>query len=550
MDDKHFDKLLNDMKEDYERMPEYADKQSIVDEIYQEKKPGIWRRLGPPAAGVAVLMIFAIMLFTMTDQSNEQADGHADDQVNDESNSDSNELMTFFLEGKEYFRQSIGMKNVDDFYRVQRAREMVNYYEDKDSPDAIESGEQSISSILYTPERAMSRIQNSHGSDDVGKILDIKFMIEGLREFQVDFQEVLAGRISKSELTVEEQKDIVTFQDNLQAYPGPDAIKDLLRALNKNGYHILQRSDGQLKVKVDYTFMIEVVKNLNIAGASFESYLRLFVTEVDPDHPGIGNDYGLTWDEFDDVLLEIDAYYEKYKEDRQTQYFEYDLFPLTTIYLNDYLSAGVRVGEQIPIHAQEELRTFVETHKESSLWALVYDAVETYKANDWIRVDRKVTSEEVSEALGYQYVPSYEEDEDAEVIHEALLPLDETLQALYAAYQQEKNPELLRDVSAFDVMRLYMYAQDQGDFDTYYSMYDKTGILGDIEKDIVRKEAEEVADPEYGKLAAQIDYTVFYNQLPENETVFYFRSKDNEERGAFQMVKQDGVWKVPFMPMQ
>lgn len=539
MDDKKLDKLLHEMKSDYENLPKFVDNQTVMQSVFQKRQFN-WNKYIPTLAAIAGLLIFVIITLGSIDSK----------QQMDKDTEDNGPLMGYFLDRKEAFQQSLGLEDVDDLGRVKHARKLVDHYEEKDN---IEDGKHTIYQLLETPTMKIESFNNSTSSSGAPDYFVVQDVIAQLKDFQMTFQFLLDNRIANN-MSKSEKQTIIEYQNDLQEYNFPDATEKLLSVFNKQGYFITLSEDGKMTAKVDYLYVIEKLDFKHSKSKAYKDYLWLLGTEIDPEKPGIGNDYGIEWTAFDEVLLSVEEFYSSYKNmDEQYRMFKGTLFHYTTIYLNDYLSAGVDVGDAIPKDGQQELKAFLKGHKKSKFWNLVYKAVEQYENNDWIRTNYKVSDQLVSKTIeaDREYggmVSDY--DNKLEV---TLLPLKDALLQTYEKYKESKDLDLLKDLSAFKVMQLFMYASDKGDFDTYYSLYDTNGVLADVGKEEIRQESAMAADTEFQQLAEKTNYILVDEKQEKKETIFYFvPSEDTDtEMRAFRMVQNEkGIWKVPYMPMQ
>ncbi|WP_164668278.1 hypothetical protein [Virgibacillus doumboii] len=537
MDDKKLDELLHDMKNDYENLPESVDTKTVKQRVFR-KRQWNWNKFIPTLAAIAGLIIFVIITVGTIDSKQ---------QANEDSESDS-PLMEYFSERKEAFQESLGLEDVDNLERVQQARELVDYYEENGE---IGDGKHNIYKLLETPKMKIKDFNETVSSSGIPDYFAAQTVISKMKDFQMTFQFLLEDRINANK-SKSEKRSINKYQDNPKANNLSTAVEELLTAFNKHGYFITMTDSGKLTAKVDYLYIVESLDLEQSTITAYADYLKLLGTKIDPENPGIGNSYGIDWTEFDDVLLSIEELYNNYKDmDEQYLMFNDQLSNYTRIYLYDYLSAKVGVGELIPEEAQKELNAFLKEHKKSKFWNLVNEAVEQYKNNDWVRTDFEVSRDLVRKMM--ESDKEYDWQNYDEKIEIALLPLDDSLMKTYEKYKESFDSEILKDLSAFEVMQLYMHASDKGDFDVYYSLYDKNGVLADVSKEELQKESAMTANTEFQQLAEKTNYILVEEQPEEKRKIFYFvtSADTGTEAHAFRVVQNDdGVWNVPFMPMQ
>ncbi|MUV38252.1 hypothetical protein JNUCC1_02088 [Lentibacillus sp. JNUCC-1] len=292
------------------------------------------------------------------------------------------------------------MENVDDFPRVKEAEDVIEYYE---SEGDIATGKEAINELLKTPDMAKEEYESRNFSEEFPRFFVMRELRGVLRGFQADFQSVLIKRMKEQELYPDGQQDIIDYQDHIEVYDGPETIKDVLRGLNKQGLDIGRDQSDKLVIVTDYMSLFNDM-DVELFGIHSD-YLTLLGSAIDPDRPGIGNDYGIPWYDFDIVLTMTEGYFQEYEDDPRLEYVAYELAQYAAIYLRDYVSGGVEVEEKLPKKAQNELTAFVDNYPESGFVSVIEDAISQYEANNWKRVDIAVTQDMMLKALGFDDPP-------------------------------------------------------------------------------------------------------------------------------------------------
>lgn len=281
-----------------------------------------------------------------------------------------------------------------------------------------------------------------------------------------------------------------------------------------------------------------------------EEYKRYFellgTTSIDNINPGLRNNDGMPWTEFDTVLLEVEEMYNTY-EYRDSSINRHILF-LVKGYLNDYLTGGATYGTRLDEDAQDELEAFVAEHKDSIYWSIVNYAVKKYQQNNWtqtgFRVNREldILFEEKFAAVNY---------EDIKEVNR--WPIHESTDDFYQEFQKGHEATLLKGLSAFEAMSLYLFAVEEGDVDTYYSLYDRESK--GQRKGTVAKENQNVIKANYWKdIVKATNYIVGDKQADDNLVNFSFITEGTlgeiEIVGTIQMEKEAGIWKVSDISME
>lgn len=367
MDDKKMDQLLHDMKDDYEKMPEYVDKGTVMNQVFNNKQKFIWKAL-PAIAIVAGLFLFIVITLPYLD-------------LEQQANENSLTLEKYFLKEKEAFREDLGLKSVDNFNAVERAEKVVEDIGSSKDPEVIDQGKKEINNSFQTPKKMVEDINKNKQPNSDEAMQELLKLMQITRR---SIEEYLSQLQLDREIDFSKQEAILNAQDAVDRYAGPREIEMFLEMLKEQGYLLMRNKEfDYLQVKIDYHWLIQHIKSWE-GNEGYKQFFELMATSaIDPINPGMQNDYGMPWTEFDNVLLEVEALYNKYRH--RSPFYTRRIIYIAEVYLNDYLSGGVKPGEQLNAEAQHELEKFVAEHKDSRYWGIVNQTITKYKENGWVR---------------------------------------------------------------------------------------------------------------------------------------------------------------------
>lgn len=130
------------------------------------------------------------------------------------------------------------------------------------------------------------------------------------------------------------------------------------------------------------------------------------------------------------------------------------------------------------------------------------------------------------------------------------------IEKLYGRFAEEKDDELLRELSPLDVFRFYAKASEAGDYSTQYALYIKDSgyevpsyksFLNDISQD------QGEADRSRQKWAELKSSYALTEEIDGNRALIRMSNGTGnvEDEKGFQLIKnKDGIWKAAWMPMQ
>jgi len=124
---------------------------------------------------------------------------------------------------------------------------------------------------------------------------------------------------------------------------------------------------------------------------------------------------------------------------------------------------------------------------------------------------------------------------------------------LYKTFATDKDPEALKEVSPIEIVGLWFYTAEIGDFETQYALYiQNEDHLVIPKEEYLRNVSNENQPPfeeKYSEISFELvdpDHSTGIAKLKVDKEAF----PEEEEWKGFQLIKTDSGWRVAFMPMQ
>ena len=509
MDDKHLDKLLHGIKENYDRLPEYADTKKIMNGLPKGKRKKKRMILFPFVAGIAGLVLFFILALPAMESYQ-----HADVGKH---------YLEEYAEKKEKeFQEELGGGSSVNFDEPEKqVKTLIEYYETNMSKDELDEAKVQIDTIYTTPSQLIKKINNSD-KKDLSEEWSQLFRTLSNWKYSLDN--------NFSDLKIEHHLDIskhVDILENQYHYKGAIEIVEFFQMIHSQGFYITRTNymaEAPLQITIDYSYIEQEITNFeNHKG--IEKLLTFMSEKIEPNYSGVLNEHGTPWYEVDDLLLELEDIYIKHEEEWGHIFATTDVLHEMSFYLRDYLSAGISdtknwSEENIDI-LQNELYSFAENHKDSIYSPIISSMIKEYESNGW----------QVNHIFNYDHLRFLFSNGASNLEIDFLIDVENwTIYTdawkTYDKYQ-EKNElsEVIADPTKF--LSLYLYA----------SSYDE-----ELYKELYIGEAKQ----EYIDWSKVIEVpTLLVGTNVDDETIDYtFFNMMNEPTVTIRMIKEGGIWKV------
>ncbi|RHW34573.1 hypothetical protein [Oceanobacillus profundus] len=441
MDDKPLEKMLHEMKDDYNKLPEYTNTKTVMHSIFARKRSK-WGRLLPTVAIIAGMLLFMVVALPF---------------INDEHQGDreAEYLKLYFQQKKETFRKELGIESVESFREVKQAERLVKQFELTSQAESFEQIKSEIDYLFTTPEQAIEQLNEA--GESIGQNLEFG---NKMLEMEASLQAYIQELFEKYAFTNDEQKALLEVQHDKLNYSGPSDIKAFLKLLDEQGF-VLKPEEFEspaIKVQMDYFWIIGNNERLQKM-EWFERYLELVETKIDLYAPGIYNEQQIPWHEFDTILLEIEDLFNDYPEAQNVLFEETFLRNVVHWYLEGYIEAGeYSYPATLNQDARDELLHFVNEHRDSKYWEIVNGAVKLYEANDWEKGDRLWI---LTNKLFLIFDEKFEELQLKDIHEVNGWPILSSTPKTYMEYVEEQDISLLEKLSSMEIISLYYYAVER-----------------------------------------------------------------------------------------
>ncbi|MBP2076448.1 hypothetical protein [Oceanobacillus polygoni] len=489
MDDKQLEKMLHDMKDDYNKLPEYTNTKTVMHTIFSRKNTK-WRRLLPTVAVIAGMLLFMIVALPYLN----------DDQQGDR---EAEYLKLYYQQKKEAFRKELGIESVESFREVKQAEQLVEQFALMNQSGEFERIKSEIDYLFTPPKQAIEQLNKA--GESIGKNFEFGFK---MTDMEYSLQIYMMELFEKYALTNQEQKNLIEAQHDLKSFTGPSEVKAFLELLYEQGF-VLKAEEFEspaIKVQMDYFWIIgnnERLKNMEW----FERYLELVETKIDLYAPGIDNKHEIPWDEFDTILLEIEDLFKDYPEAKNVLFEETYLQNVIHWYLEGYIEAGAySYPATLNQDARDELLHFVNEHMDSKYWEIVNGAVVLYEANDWKKTDH-LQLWGLTNKLSLFFDDKFEGLQLKDIHEVNGWPILSSTPKTYIEYVEEQDVSLLEKLSSMEIISLYFYA--------------------------VEKEAEE----DVHALVTNLDFNL--NEVNAKGLVYIIRTDHATHHETYQLIGQD-----------
>lgn len=443
MDDKDLDKLLKGLNEDYNRLPEFTDEQKIISQLpEEEKRRKRSKALSYVAVAAGVFLFIILALPIINDYEQEHAEIPRE------------ELLDYYTVRKEAYRQAFGLASVDDFYETMMAREVIKIYPEVINGKQFEQAKSEIDRLLTTPNQIIHEM--NEGNKDLSEE-SLTHLFEALRALSSSFDNYYSNLKINHALDFAQQEILYEKQYD---YQGPVEFVEFLNLIHEQGFRVVKSNyDHQLpfQIRPDYHSFVEKMNDWK----EFEEvaeFLTFMNEKFDVNYPGIYNMHDIPWYEFDDVLLEWQAFYHSYPEHRELIFEKTYAKMAAQYYLINYLTAGTDWDESFEVtnkdKLQIELQAFLASNPDSVFYPIISSVYETFEQNDW-KVARELITEEVYSMFAeLDQKPLPDPDE---IYSLGMWPIFEYTENYYEQYQETKNLSVIANVSPFEFLSFYLY---------------------------------------------------------------------------------------------
>lgn len=566
MDDQLLEKRLDSLKKAYDEMPEEENRSAILAAIKKDQKKHTkqkWFHLPYAASFIGVGMIAGVLMMQYIGEqepSEEKTEQHqAATGENSSGELKKSDVKIVFDELRQYHAKKVARTKAalgfgagfekylypsiaEDIESVEN--EYLTYLEDHDSKDLTDTKQALINQIdesFILPSEIIDRIEKQDKAMSVKEEFPLLAQLDsfnGAYLYAMVFYEWdIKEAIEKEGLEVVVEK----MNAGGKGLENQDLRKMAAGAV-ANGY-VFREEDGKLMPYVNFKDIADRLRGK--VDDDYAMYLELKSNRI---HDRMGK--VISYKNYADVLVKLEKAIgtmedgkikDILRDEAQSLYVQFAAgSPGNSIYGdNKFLKDEVKEAYLYLMDSYPETDTATAMKE-------VYDKMEAKQFQQ--------PTDELEIKLNliyplYMKIPSNLKAED--IINSKILPIPDSLLSSYKEFAAKKNFNILKHYGPFEIMQLYFHADQVGDYETKYALYSRQSTLPPKEQYI--KEREE-AEPgmNLSKILKGYQFASLYHPADDPEKVIgiQLHYSDRTDGPVFQMVQEDGFWKVQYMPIQ
>jgi hypothetical protein len=311
------------------------------------------------------------------------------------------------------------------------------------------------------------------------------------------------------------------------------ALKEMSSKAVDNGY-AFREEEGRIVPYVNFSGLADRLDGA--VNEDFIKYLELRTNRVQDRNGEV-----ISFEDLADLLVKLEKTIsgvknpiieERMRDDAKSLYALFVVSP--HIYNNN---------DELKDEVKQSYLYMLETYPETDTAAAVKSMYKKMQSNQF----KKPADGERLNYPRYLELPAHLKKED--VIDKRVLPLTDSLLSSYKEFAAKKDFNILKNYGPFEIMQLYFHADQTGDYETKYALYSKNG--GQPPKDQYIEEMK-AAEMDLSVILKGYEYATLYysNDDPEKIIGIQLLFNDRTDAPVFQMVQEDGFWKVQFLPLQ
>ncbi len=457
MDDKIFEERMESLKKSYEKVQPVSSVDHIINKVKQSELPKR-KKLFPityVASFIGVLLIAGILGTQLVSQSNKSSGEKSPSLENqtvaatDIENS-INEVRGFYERNLDELKEKLEFEDVEQYSFVQEAKNTVESFEERkeyssraELQNYTENVKNIISLRVSMPNEEMKILkENAENDEKIDETQLISYLIK---------MELLKERFNEKWFNLRQlptEGNLIEYVDKLnkqEVENGSDDYLNLVNTLRANGYRFIfiTEGEGQIDLTIDHQIIL---------------------------------------DTFKDMLSDQLIGYLQYKKDVIEQGTVLELsqeqLAARVIKLEEIIIAhpNFEKNDDLKMEYQKHLLHFIQYSDEESMNNFVSDYPQSLSAKQ-VKEFSNGYEDEFRESISAEISPELKAISGNNV---QLLPLTDSLKAVYQEYKVTRNDEILEGPflgteSAIEVSiaRLYMYAVEKKDYETaFYLTYD------------------------------------------------------------------------------
>jgi hypothetical protein len=566
MDDQLLEKRLDSLRKAYSDMPEDENRSEILAAIKKEQKKSKqtkWFHLPYAASFIGVGMIAGVLMMQYINDfgiSNSekpgvhQTSGDSTEKKGELSESEVNEKITalqaYYSERQTYTKEKLGFGAgyADLLYQnipmelselEAEMRENPKAYDREKFEQVTAQIKREINEAFTMPSEIIEKL--SHGvneqqyekEDEYNLLVQLDSYLMAYRQSFVLYE----WEINKA-LEQDTAAEVVAKLNAGGKGISTPGLKKLAEGAVRNGYTYREEA-GKIEIHVDY---MSIAKKLKPEGnPDFVYYLELRSNNVQ-DLQGDVRSYK----DLGQLLVKFEKSIKVVQDRTIDQWMRNDVQSLYGLFVEGHPEKSIFNDKQV---LKEEVkngyRYVIETFPNTDTGAAIKIFFEQLEKNNFM----KPADFSIRAVIYPKYLNLRTPDQSEIMFTQSILPLTSDMQAAYKEFAAKKDNNLLRDYGPFEMMQLYFHADKEKDYAVKYALYSKNEAIPSEEQYVKEQKA---AGMDLSGMLNGYDHASFYisEENPNQITGVQLHFRDTSDTKVFQMVQEDGVWKVRYMPLQ
>jgi hypothetical protein len=567
MDDQLLGQRLDSLKKAYNELPEEENRSQILAAIKKDQKrknKTKWINLPYAASFIGVGMIAGVLMMQYIDDiglSNKenpevhQTSGDSTEKSRELTESEVKEKITelqgYYTERQTYTKEKLGMgagyedrlyqNLLDDISQFEF--EVLNNPEEFNRDEFEEKSKEikkAIAEAFTMPSEIMTKLSHGVGDHRYGRGDEYNLLVQ-LESYWGAYMQSLVlyeWELDKAMETASGAEVVERLNAGGEGITSP-GLKKLAEGAVENGY-AFREANGRVEIFVDY---LSVADKLEPEGNSdFIYYLKLRSNRVQDLQGNVISYKGLG-----EVLVKLEKGMSVVQDPTVDQWMRDDAQSLYGLFVKGNPAKPIfDENNVLKEEVKNAYRFVIDTYPNTDTGAalkIYYEQLE--------KINFKQYPEYSMRAVIYpKYLGIKTPDKSEIMITDSILPLSGEMNASYEEFAEKKDEKLLKDFTPFQIMQLYFYADEIKDYETKYALYSHNGSVLPPKEQYINE--QHAAGIKLSEMLEGYDHAkLYYSEAdPDQITGVQLHFKERPDAPVFQVVMENDVWKVRYMPLQ
>lgn len=566
MDDQLLEKRLDSLRKAYHDMPEEENRSKILAAIKKDQKrknQNKWFHLPYAASFIGVGMIAGVLMMQYIDDIDlstseepgiHETSGESSEKKGELTESEVKEKITavqaYYTESQSYTKEKLGFGARYEPIFYQNILDDIAQFESEvlEKPKAYDRGEferklkdikGAIAEAFTMPSEIMEKLSHGVGNHQYnsGDEYNLLVQLESYWGAYLQSLVVYEGEINK-ELEKARVEDVVGKLNAGGEGIRTPGLKKLAEGAVRNGF-AFRIEDGKIGIYIDYLSVAEKLKQEG--NPDFLYYLDLKSNRVQDSQGNV-----LSYKNLGQLLVDHEKGIKIVQDPMIEQWMKNDVQSLYALFVKGNPAKPLFTDNKVlKEEVKSAYRYVIDTYPNTDTGAAVKIFYDQLEKNNF-----KQDSEFSMRAVIFpKYMNIKTPDQSEIMITQSVLPLTAEMETAYEEFSAKKDMNMLKNYNAFQIMQLYFYADEVKDYGTKYALYTKNDALPSEEQYISE---QQTAGMKLSTMLEGYDHaSIYYSE--ENQdliTGIQLHFKERADAPVFQMVHEDGIWKVRYMPLQ